>query len=118
MVATQDIGFVAAYSLMLATRSTRIIELAGPQDYSPADAAATLGRVSGKTIAAAVAPLEGMVPMLTQFGMAAESAAEMAGLIEGVNAGRIQFGQPGTQPIRGTTTLEQVFAAIVQHAPK
>ena len=31
---------------------------------------------------------------------------------------RIQFGQPGTQQIRGTTTLEQVFSAIVQHAPK
>ena len=118
MVATRDIGTIAAYSLMLPTKATRIIELSGPQEYSPDDVAAALAKVSGKAVTAAVAPIGGMVPMLTQFGRATESAAEMAGLTEAINAGRIHFGQPGGQPIAGTTTLEQVFSDTLQAGQK
>ncbi len=114
MVATQDIGLMAAYSLMFPTRSTRIIELAGPEDYSPNDAAAMLSRASGKTIGIGVAPLAGMVPMLTQFGMHEASATEMAGLTAAINEGRITFGQPGGQLVRGTTSLEKAFVGMLR----
>src|SRR6202035_1761127 len=45
MVATRDIGRAAARLLAEGGRGTRIIDLAGPREYSPADVAAALGRV-------------------------------------------------------------------------
>jgi uncharacterized protein YbjT (DUF2867 family) len=116
-VATQDIGTIAAYSLMLQSPGTRIIELAGPEDLSPDEVAAALARVTGKNITVGVAPIEGMAPMLAQFGMSAPMAGEMAGLTSAINAGHINFGQPGTLLVRGTTSVDQVLSALLKAAP-
>lgn len=113
MVATKDIGTLGAYSLLLPTRSTRIIELAGPEDYSPSDVAAVIAARVGKPIGVAVAPIEGMAPMMMQFGMSEQMAGEMAGLTAAVNADHIQFGKTGGQLVRGTTSLEEVIGGVL-----
>jgi uncharacterized protein YbjT (DUF2867 family) len=114
MVATQDIGVLAAYSLLFPTTTTRVIELAGPQDYSPSDVAAALATASGKPVGAVIAPVEGMAPMLMQFGMSKEMASEMAGLTVAINADGVSFNQAGSHLVRGTTTLDQVLGSLLR----
>lgn len=50
MVATRDIGRVAAESLLEPARGRRVIELAGPEDYSPEDIAHSLSKVFGREV--------------------------------------------------------------------
>jgi uncharacterized protein YbjT (DUF2867 family) len=52
MVATRDIGLAAARLLAEGGSGRRVIQLAGPHEYSPHDVAAALGRVVGKAIVA------------------------------------------------------------------
>lgn len=117
MIATRDIGYLAASSLMFPTKSTRIIELAGPVDYAPNDVALALGAAAGKPISVAIAPVDGMAPMLMQFGMSQEMANEMSGLNAAINADKITFGKPEANLIRGTTTLDQVLVALLRGGP-
>lgn len=113
MVATQDIGEVAAWTLLLPSRGPRVIELAGPIDYSPAEVAAVVSRLSGKNIPAAVAPQEGMAPMLQSFGLSLEMAQEMASLNAAINSGHVAFSQKDALFLRGKTPLEQVLGPLL-----
>ncbi|HMJ56967.1 MAG TPA: hypothetical protein VK540_33090 [Polyangiaceae bacterium] len=56
MVATRDIGTAAARLLAEGGSGKRVIELAGPREYSPRDVAAALARVVGKPITVQEAP--------------------------------------------------------------
>ncbi len=52
MVATADIGRVAARLLREKTVGRRVVELEGPQAVSPDDVAVTLGRLLGRSVSA------------------------------------------------------------------
>src|SRR5258708_15278281 len=72
MVATRDIGRVAARVLAEGGSGKRIINLAGPDEYSPVDVAAAVGRVVGKPIVAQQFPEETMAAALLAAGMSPE----------------------------------------------
>ena len=74
MVATRDIGIAAARLLAEGGSGKRVIELAGPREYSPRDVAAALARAVGKPIAVQEAPEDAMEPALAAAGMNAEWA--------------------------------------------
>ena len=63
MVATRDIGTAVARLLAEGGSGKRVIELAGPREYSPRDVAAALARIVGKPIAVQQAPEEAMAPL-------------------------------------------------------
>jgi uncharacterized protein YbjT (DUF2867 family) len=112
MVATKDIGFAAAQALREAPEHPQILDVAGPRDYSPADIAATLSRLLGRTITARRSPLDELVPTMTGLGFSTEQAELFREMTAGVNDGRIRPGEG--LPVRGSTPPEEVLGALVR----
>jgi len=112
LVATRDIGAAAARLLAEGGGGKRIIELAGPREYSPRDVAAALARVVGKPIAVQEAPEEAIAPAMTAAGMNAEWARLFQELTHGLNSGVVVW--EGGHPLwRGETDVEAVLASFV-----
>ncbi len=112
MVATRDIGTAVARLLAEGGRGKRVIELAGPREYSPRDVAAALARIVGKPIAVQEAPEEAMAPALMGAGMNAEWARLFQELTHGLNAGIVVW--EGGHPLwRGETDMQTVLATLI-----
>ena len=116
MVASRDIGTTLAKALLEGGKGKSVIELSGPRDYSPADVAAALGRVTGKTIKAAEGPEEYMVPALTGAGLNAHWAGLFQELTHASNVGALVFEGGNARAIRGTTEAEVVLKGLVGKA--
>jgi len=86
LVATRDIGTAAARLLAEGGSGKRVIELAGPREYTPRDVAAAVERIVGKPIDVQQAPEEAMAPALMGAGMNAEWARLFQELTHGLNA--------------------------------
>jgi uncharacterized protein YbjT (DUF2867 family) len=88
VVTTTDIGRTAGQALLDGPRGRRVIELSGPADVTPADVAATLGQILGRSVNVVEAPLDAVVPTFMSFGMSqhmSEIYREMyAGFINGL----------------------------------
>jgi uncharacterized protein YbjT (DUF2867 family) len=112
LVATVDIGTAAARLLAEGGSGKRVIEMAGPREYSPRDVAAALARVVGKPIAVQEAPEEAMAPALTGAGMNAEWARLFQELTQGLNAGIVVW--EGGHPLwRGETDVQTVLSTLI-----
>jgi len=115
MVATRDIGHLAAQVLREGATKTTVIELSAAKNYSMDDAAAILSTLTGKAVKAQTFPLEAMVPTLTGMGMSAEMAELYREMTGAMMSGLVAF--EGThRTVRGPTGLEDVLRALV--APK
>lgn len=108
MIATHDIGRVAAEELLSPPKETSVIELSGPQEYSFADAARIAGQILGREVKPAVLPIDAMVPTLTQFGFSANVAGLYREMTEGLGKGLVSFEGKG-RSVRGKVTLEEVL---------
>ncbi len=112
MVATRDIGTAVARLLAEGGSGKRVIELAGPREYSPRDVAAALARIVGKPIAVQQAPEEAMAPALMGAGMNAEWARLFQELTHGLNAGIVVW--EGGHPLwRGETDVQTVLSTLI-----
>lgn len=113
MVATADIGRTAAAQLLEGPGGPSglksIIELSGPREYSPADVAAILSKLTGKTINVAEAPLDAVIPTFTGFGLSPAVAALFRELYEGVINGKISWEGGAARAVRGTVPVEDVL---------
>jgi uncharacterized protein YbjT (DUF2867 family) len=111
-VATRDVGMAAARLLAEGGAGNRVIELAGPREYSPRDVAAALERIVGKPVQAQQAPEEAMVPALMGAGMNAEWARLGQELVHGLNANIVVW--EGGQPHwRGQTDMQTVLSTLL-----
>jgi NAD(P)H dehydrogenase (quinone) len=110
MIATQDIGALAAKLLVEGWPGCLTVELEGPQAYSMNDAAAVLSKIAGRTIEAELIPREGRQGFYESVGFTAASAATMVEMADGFNNGLVDFEGGDAQHQRGTTTLEEVFS--------
>ena len=110
MVATADIGRVAAEALLAPPAAHQWIELSGPKEYSFADAAAIASTLVGKPVKPLVLPLDAMVPTLTSFGLSTNVAGLYREMTESLGTGIVKFEGKG-KAVRGTVTLEDVFKA-------
>jgi uncharacterized protein YbjT (DUF2867 family) len=112
LVATRDVGVAAARVLAEGGSDKRIIELAGPREYSPREVAAAVGRIVGKPIEVQQAPEEAMAPALMGAGMNAEWARLFQELTRGLNA-NIAVWEGGHPLWRGETELQTVLATLL-----
>lgn len=110
MVATKDIGKVAADALLAPPSSNEIIELAGPELYSFDDAAKVASKVLGREVKTVTLPIEQMVPTLQGFGFSADVAGLYRELTEALGKGLVTWDGKG-RAVKGTTTLEEVLRA-------
>jgi NAD(P)H dehydrogenase (quinone) len=114
MIATADIGRVAAELLLEGTAAPGVVELGGPA-RSMADAAAALSAIVGRPIAVHEAPLEAMAATLTGFGMPKDLAAMYQEMMGAVLRGHVAF-EGGHRRVQGTTPLATVLQGLVAAA--
>jgi NAD(P)H dehydrogenase (quinone) len=110
MVATQDIGELAATLLVHGWPGQLTVELEGPRAYSMNDVAAAFSKIAGSPVRAEVIPPEGRQAFYESAGFTAASAATMVEMAEGFNNGLVDFEGGKAEHRRGTTTLEEVFS--------
>lgn len=108
MVATQDIGRLAAKLLGESWDGVRIVELEGPVRTSPNDLAAAFSRALGRDVVARVVPRDTWEARFQAQGM--RHPGPRMRMIDGFNEGWIDF---GTTSIKGETGVDAVVAELV-----
>jgi uncharacterized protein YbjT (DUF2867 family) len=112
MISTKDIGRVGAEYLITGGKGKQIVELAGPEEYSPGQAAATLSQILGKAVSAQLAPLSTVVPTFTSFGFSDEAAKLFEEMYTSFSKGTIGYEQPASV-VRGTVILSEALRGMV-----
>jgi uncharacterized protein YbjT (DUF2867 family) len=112
MIATKDIGRVGAEQLMAGGTGKQIVELAGPEEYTPDEVAAALGQILGKAVSAQHAPLSAVVPTFKSFGFSDEAAKLFEEMYTSFSTGAIGYEHPASL-VRGEVTLAEALQGMV-----
>jgi uncharacterized protein YbjT (DUF2867 family) len=112
MIATKDIGRVGAEQLMAGGTGKQIVELAGPEEYTPDEVAAALGQILGKAVSAQHAPLSAVVPTFKSFGFSDEAAKLFEEMYASFSTGAIGYEHPASL-VRGEVTLAEALQGMV-----
>lgn len=112
MISTKDIGRMGAERLMTGGYGKQIVEMAGPEEYSPDQAASALSQILGKTVTAQHAPLSAVVPTFKSFGFSDEAAKLFEEMYSAFSKGTIGYEHPA-KLVRGTVTLEDALRTMV-----
>ncbi|MDR0189013.1 NmrA family NAD(P)-binding protein [Pseudomonas yamanorum] len=107
MIATADVGRLAAQLLQQHWTGRRVVELEG-QRVSPNDIARTLTEVLGRGVTAQVVPRDAWEPMFREQG--AQNPMPRMRMIDGFNEGWICFEQADV--VKGETTLLKVLREL------
>lgn len=114
MVATADVGRVAAALLQETWSGVRVVELEGPRRISPNDLADTFARVLGRPVRAEVVDRARWETLFRAQGM--QQPLPRMRMLDGFNEGWIEFeGKPG-DVMRGRIDLQSVLDALVTRA--
>jgi len=111
MVATADIGKLAAALLQEPWSGHRIAELEGPRRVTPDEIAATFTKVLGRPVRAQIVPRDSWEGLFSSQGM--KNPLPRIQMLDGFNEGWIEFesGEAGSQ--KGTTSLESVLRSLL-----
>lgn len=112
MIATRDIGRIGAERLLAGGRGLQIVELAGPEEYSPDNVAEALSHLLGRTIAPHLAPLSAVAPTFKSFGFSDDAAHMFEEMYTGFSKQAIGYEFPGTL-VRGAVTLSEALRGMV-----
>jgi uncharacterized protein YbjT (DUF2867 family) len=111
MVATRDVGRVAAELIQESHSGTRIVELEGPRRVSPNDLAAAFGRALGKPVRVEIVARDGWETLFRSQGM--KNPLPRIRMLDGFNEGWIEFGARGATSIKGRIDVDAVVAGLV-----
>jgi len=111
MVATADIGKVAAGLLQVAWSGRRVIELEGPRRVTPNEIAATFAQLLNRSVRMEAVPRESWEALFKSQGM--KNPTPRIRMLDGFNEGWIDFerGEVGSQ--KGSVALETVLKALI-----
>jgi uncharacterized protein YbjT (DUF2867 family) len=112
MIATQDVGSVAADLLVEDWRGTRIVELEGPARISPNDLAQAFASALGRPVRVEIVPRESWETLFLAQGM--KNPTPRIRMLDGFNEGWIEFSDHGLSAIKGRTTLAEVVTQLVR----
>lgn len=110
-VSSRDIGAAIANALLNPADGTKVVELAGREDWSVQDVAAALSSLLGKPVQAVSAPVEAAHEGLKQAGVPEPMAALYAEMYAGLAKGVVRW--ETTQQVRGTTALVDALRPLV-----
>ena len=112
MVATADIGKVAAALLQETWSGHRVVELEGPRRVTPNEIAATFAKLLGRSVRMEVVPRESWEALFKSQGM--KNPIPRIRMLDGFNEGWIEFerGEAGSQ--KGNESLESVLKALIE----
>jgi uncharacterized protein YbjT (DUF2867 family) len=108
MIATADVGRVAAELLQEQWFGKRIVELEGEQHVTPNQIAATFSELLGKPVAMQVVPRETWHALFTSQGMS--NPVPRMQMLDGFNEGWIRF---EGLPRKGRVSLDTVLKALL-----
>src|SRR3984957_16175884 len=114
MVSTRDIGRVATDLLREDWPGVRIVELSGPQKYSPLDEAAGFAAALGRDVTAVEVPRAEWEQRFRREGMLHPEARIR--MLDGFNEGWIDFQREGTEHRNGSVELAQVLSELAAGA--
>ena len=114
MVATADVGRVAADLLQQTWTGTRVVELEGPSRVAPQDIADSFGRILGHPVRVEAVPRGTWQSLFESQGM--RHPLPRIQMLDGFNEGWIDFetGQAGS--IKGNVELDTVLRELVDRA--
>jgi len=113
MISTRDIGRVGAEQLMAGGKGKQIVELAGPEEYSPEQVATALSQILRREVSAQHAPLSAVVPTFKSFGFSDEAAKLFEEMYTSFSTGVIGYEHPASV-IRGRVTLAEALKGFVK----
>lgn len=111
-ISTRDIGRIGAEQLLAGGQGRKVMELAGPEDYSPDQAAQALSAILGQTVTAQHVPLSAVVPTLRSFGFSDEAAKLFEEMYTSFSRGAIAYEHPELL-VRGRVALADALRAMV-----
>ena len=114
MVATADVGRVAAGLLLDSWEGVRVVELEGPHPVTPNDIARAFARILGHSVQAEATPRASWEAQFRSQGM--KHPMPRIRMLDGFNEGWIDF-SGSTPPLRGEIALETILRALVEDAP-
>jgi uncharacterized protein YbjT (DUF2867 family) len=114
MVATEDVGRVAAALLQETWHGVRVVELEGPRRISPNDLAAAFSRVLERPVRAEAVSRADWESLFLSQGM--KHPLPRMRMLDGFNEGWICFEGPADSVVRGRVELDTVLKALVASA--
>ncbi|QGW80394.1 NmrA family NAD(P)-binding protein [Variovorax paradoxus] len=113
MVATEDIGRVAAELLQETWQGRRVVELEGAR-LSPNDIAAAFGRVLERKVRMEAVPRATWEALFKSQGM--KNPVPRAQMLDGFNEGWIDFEGDASSTRKGTVSLDTVLQTLIARA--
>ena len=114
MVASADIGRTVAKVLCEEWQRLRVVELEGPRRYSASDIAKAFSSVLGRPVRSETVPRDTWESLFRSQGM--KHPEPRIQMLDGFNAGWIDFEGTPQDVLRGTTPLETVIQELVRRA--
>jgi NAD(P)H dehydrogenase (quinone) len=116
MIATADIGRVAAALLQETWSGHRVVELEGPHRVTPNEIAATFSRLLGRPVKMEVVPRDTWESLFLSQGM--KNPTPRIRMLDGFNEGWIEFASGEADSQKGKVALETVLRSLVERAGK
>jgi len=114
MVATADIGKLAAALLQEPWSGYRVVELEGPHRVTPNEIAAAFTKVLGRSVQMQIVPRDTWKGLFKSQGM--KNPLPRMQMLNGFNEGWIEFesGEAGSR--KGGVSLESVLQGLIQES--
>jgi uncharacterized protein YbjT (DUF2867 family) len=112
MVSADDVGRAAAALLQERWEGKRVVELEGPQRVSPDALAAAFAKALGTPVRAEVVQRNRWEAIFRAQGM--KNPTPRMQMIDGFNAGWIDFPDRGAHARKGSISIDQAIATLVQ----
>jgi uncharacterized protein YbjT (DUF2867 family) len=114
MVATADIGRVAAGLLQVAWSGRRVIELEGPRRVTPNEIAATFAKLLDRPVRMEAVPRESWEVLFRSQGM--KNPSPRIRMLDGFNEGWIDFERGEADSQKGRVDFETVLKTLIARA--
>jgi len=112
MISTADVGRTAAELLQERWEGQRVVELESGRRVSPDDLAAAFSRVLDRPVRAEAVPRDQWEAIFRGQGM--KNPEPRMQMVDGFNAGWIDFAERGAHARKGAIGIDQAIAALVQ----
>ena len=111
MVATEDIGKLAAVLLQESWSGHRVVELEGPRRVAPSEIAAAFAKLLGRPVRMEAVPRASWEELFKSQGM--KNPTPRIQMLDGFNEGWIDFERGEAASQKGSVSLETVLKALI-----
>jgi NAD(P)H dehydrogenase (quinone) len=114
MIATADVGRVAAELIQEDWNGCRVVELEAAHRITPNEVAATFAKILGHPVRVAIVPRETWGSLFKSQGM--KNPLPRIQMLDGFNKGWIEFERGESGSMKGNITLETVLRGLIERA--